>query len=115
MFPIAGIGERRSFPNRPNSTGFEKPDLSVVEVDEIGVIYTVWLGVQHFRRQERPKDGLKGKSELIRYSLDVLTLMKSADVPLRSVIAVASVCGFYIHLPLPLYTAAKQYISPFCV
>lgn len=65
VFPIAGIGERRSFPNRPNSTGFEKPDLSVLEVDEIGVIYTVWLGVQHFRRQKKNQHGWKGKSMLM--------------------------------------------------
>jgi NAD(P)-dependent dehydrogenase (short-subunit alcohol dehydrogenase family) len=64
VFPIAGIGERRSFPNRPHSTGFEKPDLSVIEVDEIGVIYTAWLGVQHFRRQKKNQHGWKGKSKL---------------------------------------------------
>ena len=66
MFPIAGIGERRSFPNKPNSKGFEKPDLSVVEIDEIGVIYTTWLAVQHFRRRERNKEGYKGKSEFLQ-------------------------------------------------
>lgn len=64
VFPIAGIGERRSFPNKPNSTGFEKPDLKVIEVDELGVIYTVSLAVQHFRRQELNKYGLKGSSEM---------------------------------------------------
>ena len=63
VFPIAGIGERRSFPNRPNSTGFEKPDLSVIEIDEIGVIYTAWLGVQHLRRQKKNQYGWKGKSK----------------------------------------------------
>lgn len=64
VFPIAGIGERRSFPNRPNSTGFEEPDLSVLEVDEIGLIYSVWLGVQHFRRQKKNQYGWKGKSKI---------------------------------------------------
>ena len=63
VFPIAGIGERRSFPNRPKSTGFEKPDLSVIEVDEIGVLYTVSLAVQHFRRQGFNKYGYRGKSK----------------------------------------------------
>ena len=48
VLPIAGIGERRSFPNKPESTEFERPDLSVINVDEIGVIYTVSLAVQHF-------------------------------------------------------------------
>ena len=63
VFPIAGIGERRSFPNRPNSTGFEKPDLKVIEVDEIGAIYTVSLAVQHFRRQRVTSNGFRGKGE----------------------------------------------------
>ncbi|KAK3712769.1 hypothetical protein LTR37_008859 [Vermiconidia calcicola] len=67
VFPIAGIGERRSFPNKPNSTGFEKPDLSVVEVDEIGVIYTVSLAVQHFRRLGVKGDGFRGKSFVRSY------------------------------------------------
>ena len=62
VLPIAGIGERRSFPNRPSSTGFEKPDLKVIEVDEVGVIYTVSLAVQHFRRLEKNKHGYRGKS-----------------------------------------------------
>jgi NAD(P)-dependent dehydrogenase (short-subunit alcohol dehydrogenase family) len=63
VFPIAGIGERRSFPNKPHSKEFEKPDISVIEVDEIGVIYTVSLAVQHFRRLEKNKHGVKGRSE----------------------------------------------------
>ena len=63
VLPIAGIGERRSFPNKPTSKGFEKPDLKVIEVDEIGVIYTLSLAVQHFRRQEKDKHGSRGKSE----------------------------------------------------
>ncbi|OQU96054.1 hypothetical protein CLAIMM_02190 isoform 1 [Cladophialophora immunda] len=89
VLPIAGIGERRSFPNRPNSTGYEKPDLSVLEVDCIGVIYTVSLAVQHFRRQQPNKYGFRGK-----------------------IMPVASVCGFYIHQTIPIYTAAKQYVPP---
>lgn len=69
VFPIAGIGERRSFPNRPNSKGFEKPDLKVIEIDELGVIYTVSLAIQHFRRVQRSASGFKGKSELCRRSV----------------------------------------------
>lgn len=65
VFPIAGIGERRAFPNRPNSTGYEKPDLSVLEVDCIGVVYTIGLAVEHFRRQQPNKYGFKGKSKFI--------------------------------------------------
>ena len=107
VFPIAGIGERRSFPNRPTSKEFEKPDLSVVEVDEIGVIYTVSLAVQHFRRLEVKGDGFRGKSE---YPMRVRWEEVSALL-IGAVVAVASVCGFYIHKPIPLCTAAKQYVS----
>ena len=64
MLPIAGIGERRSFPNKPHSVKFEKPDMKVIEIDEIGVIYTVSLAVQHFRQVEKKVDGYKGRSEL---------------------------------------------------
>lgn len=63
VLPIAGIGERRSFPNRPKAKGFEKPDLKVIEVDEVGVIFTVSLAVQHFRRVERKGDGMRGRSK----------------------------------------------------
>ena len=63
VFPIAGVGERRSFPNKPHSNVFEKPDMTVIEIDEIGVIYTVSLAVQHFRRLKANKDGYKGRSE----------------------------------------------------
>lgn len=61
VFPIAGIGERRSFPNRPKSTGYEKPDLKVLEVDAIGVLYTISLAMQHFRRQEVDRFGFRGE------------------------------------------------------
>ncbi|KIW83059.1 hypothetical protein Z517_02302 [Fonsecaea pedrosoi CBS 271.37] len=90
VLPIAGIGERRMFPNRPNSTGYEKPDLSVLEVDGIGVIYTVSLAVQHFRRQQPNQYGFRGK-----------------------IMPVASVCGFYIHQTIPIYTAAKHAVVGF--
>lgn len=74
VFPIAGIGERRSFPNRPNTTeedGYEKPDLSVLDVDGVGVIYTVSLALQHFRRQQPNKYGFRGKSMSISYPFAV--------------------------------------------
>ena len=59
---MLGIGERRSFPNKPKSDEYVKPDLSVIEVDQIGVMYTVSLAVQHFRRLEKNKHGYKGRS-----------------------------------------------------
>ena len=65
VFPVAGIGEKRALPNRPNATGpFDKPDLAVMDVDGTGMIYTIWLGVQHFRRQKiLNRYGFKGKSK----------------------------------------------------
>ncbi|OCT49289.1 hypothetical protein CLCR_05202 [Cladophialophora carrionii] len=63
VYPIAGIGERVSIPNDPSATGFEMPDLTVLEVDLTGVLYTVSLAVQQFRRQQPGKNGLRGQSE----------------------------------------------------
>ncbi|KAI6865250.1 hypothetical protein KC338_g5174 [Hortaea werneckii] len=83
--PIAGIGERRSIPNDPTSTGFVKPDLACLDVDLYGVTYTVSLAVQQMRRQERDEEGYRGK-----------------------IAVTASVCGFYCVPTLPIYTAAKH-------
>ncbi|KAI7483798.1 hypothetical protein KC351_g4912 [Hortaea werneckii] len=83
--PIAGIGERRSIPNDPTSTGFVKPDLTCLDVDLYGVTYTVSLAVQQMRRQERDEEGVRGK-----------------------IAVTASVCGFYCVPTLPIYTAAKH-------
>ena len=64
VYPIAGIGERVWTPNDPTqSSGFEKPDLTVLDVDLTGVLYTVSLAVQQFRRQEVGQNGTRGKSE----------------------------------------------------
>lgn len=88
--PIAGISERQWIPyseesNVASDLGFAKPDLSVLDVDLTGVLYTVALAVQHFRRQERTQDGLLGRIGLV-----------------------ASVCGLYCVPSLPIYTAAKH-------
>lgn len=88
--PIAGIGERQWLPFPVESTAaeaqaFAKPDLSVLDVDLNGVLYTVALAMQHFRRQTRTKDGLLGRIGLV-----------------------ASVCGMYCVPSLPIYTAAKH-------
>ena len=61
VYPIAGIGERRWLPNDPMQSGFEAPDLTVLDVDLKGLLYTVGLAIQQFRKQE-PKDGFRGKS-----------------------------------------------------
>lgn len=64
---------------------FKEPDLSVVDVDLKGVMFTVGLAVQQFRRQEKDANGFRGK-----------------------IGCVASVCGFYAIPTLPIYTAAKH-------
>lgn len=88
--PIAGIGERKWLPFPEDSLAekyqdFTKPDLSVIDVDVTGVLYTIALAVQHFRRQTRSEDGLLGRIGLV-----------------------ASVCGLYCVPSLPVYTAAKH-------
>jgi NAD(P)-dependent dehydrogenase (short-subunit alcohol dehydrogenase family) len=88
--PIAGIGERPWIPFREESLRskaqeFTKPDLTILDVDLTGVLYTVALALQHFRRQTRTEDGLLGRIGLV-----------------------ASVCGLYCVPSLPIYTAAKH-------
>lgn len=64
VYPIAGIAERRSFPNTASqSRGFIKPDLTVVDVNLTAVMYTVSLALQQFRRQEVNRHGFRGKSK----------------------------------------------------
>lgn len=82
VYPIAGIGERVWTPNRPNATGFTKPDLAVLDADVIGVLYTVSLALQQFRRQEPSKRGFRGKSK----RASILTDSKDA----RLMLAVSS-------------------------
>ena len=65
VYPIAGVGERHGFIKNDGATkGFKKPDLSTIDIDLTGVLYTVSLGIQQFRRQE-PKDGFRGKLGLV--------------------------------------------------
>lgn len=61
VFPIAGMGERKHFPNRLGSKDFQKPDLYAWDVNMTGFIYTVSLALQQFRRQELNKHGFRGK------------------------------------------------------
>jgi len=61
----AGIGERVFVANDGGKgTGFVEPDLSVLEVDLQGFMYTVSLAVQQMRRQGVDDDGFRGKSKL---------------------------------------------------
>ena len=68
VFPIAGIGERKAIKNDPSAKGFQKPDLSVVDVDLTGVLYTAFLAIQQMRRQEKDESGKRGRSEFCRMS-----------------------------------------------
>lgn len=67
VFPIAGIGEKRWLPptneNGSAEAEFVEPHLSVLDVDLKGVLYTVALAVQQFKRQEVDRLGFRGKSE----------------------------------------------------
>src|ERR1700742_2640782 len=65
VYPIAGIGERVWTPNNPSANEFEMPDLTVLDIDLNGVLYTISLAIQQFRKQEPGKGGFRGKSELI--------------------------------------------------
>jgi NAD(P)-dependent dehydrogenase (short-subunit alcohol dehydrogenase family) len=62
VYPIAGIGERVSIPNDPKAKDFVKPDLSVLDIDLNGFIYTASLAIQQMRRQPE-NDGFRGKSQ----------------------------------------------------
>ena len=64
VYSIAGIGEKVSVPNDPKAKGFVKPDLSVLDVDLYGFLYTSSLALQQMRRQEEGEDGFRGKSEV---------------------------------------------------
>jgi NAD(P)-dependent dehydrogenase (short-subunit alcohol dehydrogenase family) len=62
--PVAGIAERRWIPidsdkGETAAEEFTKPDSSVMDVNLTGVLYTVALAVQHFRRQET--GGIRGR------------------------------------------------------
>ncbi|KAF1967805.1 NAD(P)-binding protein [Bimuria novae-zelandiae CBS 107.79] len=86
VFPVAGIGERKWLPfpdETPPEGGFAEPNLQTLDVDLTGLLYTVSLAVQQFRRQEKD-DGWRGKL--------VLT---------------ASICGIVPVPALPIYSAAK--------
>lgn len=65
VFPIAGIGERKAIKHDPKDMSWQKPDLTVIDVDLIGVLYTAYLAIQQMRRQEKGSDGMRGRSELM--------------------------------------------------
>jgi len=68
VYGIGGIGERRWLPNNSTSNSgleFERPDLTVLDVDLTGVLYTSALAVQQARRQDVGQHGFRCKSECV--------------------------------------------------
>lgn len=63
VYAIAGIGERKWIRNDPNSVDFVKPDLTTLDVDLNGLLYTSALAIQQMRRQDPDERGLRGKSK----------------------------------------------------
>ncbi|RSL92661.1 hypothetical protein CDV31_015068 [Fusarium ambrosium] len=64
VYPIAGIGENSWIP--PLSSGqlpddFAKPNLSIIEINITGLLYSIALALQQFRRQDLGKYGYRGK------------------------------------------------------
>lgn len=90
VYPIAGVGERPWIPHDAGATGYEMPDLTTLDIDLTGVLYTAGLAIQQFRRQQPGKNGFRGK-----------------------IGCVASICGFYCVPTLPIYTAAKHAVTGF--
>jgi len=91
VFANAGVGERVWLPTvTPADGGFSKPDLSALDVNLTGTMYTTALAIQQFRRQNENDFGFKGK-----------------------LFITASICGFYSIPTLPTYTAAKHALVGF--
>lgn len=64
VFAVAGITERPWIVDRPETTEFPRPDLSVFDINANGVFYISALATMQFRRQEPNKYGFRGKSTL---------------------------------------------------
>ncbi|KAJ4992424.1 hypothetical protein SVAN01_02133 [Stagonosporopsis vannaccii] len=93
--PVAGIGEVPWLPVfeemevRAKEGVFVKPNLSVIDVDLNGVLYTIALAVQQMRAQQ-PTERYRGK-----------------------IAPVASMCGLYYLRTMPIYTSAKHGVVAF--
>ncbi|KAF2198777.1 NAD(P)-binding protein [Delitschia confertaspora ATCC 74209] len=92
VFPVAGVGEKAWLPkaDEMEGKGLVEPDLSVLDVDLKGVLWTVGLAVQQMKRQDKGRDGWRGK-----------------------ITCVSSICGLYSISTVPIYTAAKHGVVGF--
>ncbi|KAJ6445155.1 glucose 1-dehydrogenase [Purpureocillium lavendulum] len=91
VFPFAGIGENKWVASKEDdSCGsvFLKPNLSVLDINLTGALYTMSLAVQHFRRQKLDLYGFRGK-----------------------IVVSGSFCGIYCCPSLPIYTTSKHAIT----
>jgi len=69
VYGIGGVTESRWLPNNATSTSgheFEMPDLSVLDINLTGVLYTSALAIQQARRQDVGPNGFRCKSEYAR-------------------------------------------------
>jgi NAD(P)-dependent dehydrogenase (short-subunit alcohol dehydrogenase family) len=66
VFPVAGIGENSWLPPMVPDEAldvFDKPNLSVIDVNVTGLFYTVSMAVQLYRKQQPNHHGFRGKSK----------------------------------------------------
>lgn len=63
VLAVAGVGENQWMPTEGSGRGFQKPDLSVININVTGILYTLSLAVQQFRRQSPNAHGFCGKGE----------------------------------------------------
>lgn len=108
VFPVAGITERQVLPKPSEQKdvrqhGFVKPDFTVIDVNLNAMISLILCAVQAFRGQEPKPElgGMKGKSMLSHINGHRRSLI-------RIVVCVASTCGLYAMVGVPIYTASKQ-------
>lgn len=78
VFPFAGIGENAWTPS-PSQAGdktqpFTKPNLTVIDINVNGVLYTSSIAVQQFRRQTPDEQGFRGKGKPSRSNLNTAGL-----------------------------------------
>ncbi|VUC32176.1 unnamed protein product, partial [Clonostachys rosea] len=93
LYPIAGIGENTWIPPPPPgfpADDFVEPNLSIIDINVKGFLYTVSLAVQQFRKQPKGYHGFRGK-----------------------ILSPSSIMGIYPSANNPMYNASKHAITGF--
>lgn len=106
VFAVAGVFEQSWLPNRVGATTFEKPNLTTIDINGTGVMYTSALAIQQFRRQAPSKYGFRGKSRSQFIPPRLSRLPKRS--PDNTVIIVSSGASFYSIPAMPIYCASKK-------